>query len=158
MWEIQYLNRISIRAAAISTEEIKSGNFKHEDADPKLVEIVEYLAGVELPFPSKDHYECWILDNADQSPLAMLYSCVEPEQLASQSPPVNYRVEMLVATAAGVNKKSCWFDRREHDADLFPPFLLRENWADEQDQDLVWRYIARQAPRLLMLPNLSDSE
>jgi len=184
MWEIQYLNRISIRAAAISTEEIKSGTFKHEDADPKLVEIIEYLAGVTLPFPSKDHFECWILDSADQSPLAMLYSCVDQEQiskfpkypdwtalpdsvmpvikteqeLASQSTPVNYRVELLVASGAGVNKKSCWFDRREHDAKLFPPFLLRENWADEQDQDLVWRYISRQAPRLLLLPHLSDSD
>jgi len=184
MWEIQHLNRINIRAAAVSAEEIKSGAFKHEDADPKLVEIMEYLADVKLPFPSKDHFECWILDSTDESPLAMLYSCVDEEQmrkfpkypdwtalpdsvmpvvktdeeLASQSTPVNYRVEMLVASRAGVNKKARWFDRREHDADLFHPFLLREDWIESQDQDLVWRYIARQAPRLLLLPDLSDSD
>ena len=38
--------------------------------------------------------------------------------------------------------------------DDFPPCLIREDWGDEQRQDLCDRYIRRLAPRLLMVQGL----
>lgn len=189
MWEIQYVNRIHVRAATISAEEIKSGAYKTElitgsSADPQLVELMDYLVDIQLPFPSNDYYECWILDSKDQTPLAMLYSCSKAEQMKkfptqpqwtalpdsimpvvktateveSKMAPVNYRIESLVSERAGTNKKSLWYDRREYDDSHFPPYLLREDWPEPEQEELLSRYLQRQAPRLLMLQGLTDSQ
>jgi len=186
MWELQYVNRIHVRAATVSARDIKTGSYKNElieegSADPKLIELMDYLNGVELPFISSDHYEYWLLDRQDQSPLAMLFSCSESDQmrkfpkhanwtalpdsvmpvdktqkeLDASMAPVNYRLESAVSERAGTNPKAQWFDRRE-DVQPFPPFLIRADWPETEQQDLYDRYIARQAPRLLMLQGLSD--
>ncbi|MBX2869059.1 MAG: hypothetical protein KTR18_10305 [Acidiferrobacterales bacterium] len=188
-WELQYVNRIHVRVATVTAEELKNRDLKVEElaseaADPKLDELIDFLNEVTLPFDAIDHYECWLLDKESQQPLAMLYSCSDPEQmrkfpshpewtalpdsvipiqktekeLAAQMAPVNYRLERLVAEQAGINRKSQWYDRREHDASLFPPYLVRDHWEELDHQDLCSRYIMRQAPRLLMLQSLSSAQ
>lgn len=187
MWEIQYVNRIHVRAATVSADEIKSGKYKTEliaegSADPKLVELMEYLNDVKLPFTSSDHFEYWMLDREEQAPLAMMFSCSSADQMKkfpvhsewtalpdsvmpvsktqkeidASMPPVNYRVESAVSERAGTRKVARWYDRREHDDSLFPPCLLREDWPDDEQQSLAERYLERQAPRLLMLQGISD--
>ena len=187
MWEIQYVNRIHVRAATVSAAEIKSGSYKKElisegTADPKLVALMEFLNDVELPFESHDHYEYWLLDREEQSPMAMMFSCSQESQMKkfpvhadwtalpdsvmpvvktqkeidAKMAPVNYRVESAVSERAGTSPKARWYDRREHDDSLFPPLLVREDWPDADQQALCSRYLERQAPRLLMLRGLSD--
>lgn len=186
-WELQYTNRIHVQVAAVTSAELKSRDRKVEEiaseaGDPKLNELLDYLRDVDLPFEATDHFECWLLDAEDQSPLAMLFSCSDAEQiqkfpshpdwtalpdsvmpivkteaeLAAQMAPVNYRFERVVAEQAGINRKISWFDRREHPDDIFPPFLVRDNWVETEHQNLCSRYINRQAPRLLMLQGLTQ--
>ena len=185
-WELQYVNRIHLRVATVTAEELKNRDNKVEElaqeaGDPKLDELLDFLTGVELPFTANDHFECWLLDADTQAPLAMLFSCSDAEQmkkfpshpdwtalpdavipiekteheLAARMAPVNYRLERLVADRAGINRKSRWYDRREHDSSVFPPFLVSDDWEADDDRDLYVRYIKRQAPRLLMLHGLN---
>jgi len=187
VWEVQYVNRIHIRVCTISAQELKgratgSGQFSDDTADPKLGALFDYLVDVELPFQANDCFEFWLLDHADKAPLALIYSCSTTEQLdkfpnraewaslpdavmkiekteheiASNLPPVNYQLESLVSERAGINNK--WFDRREQHKEHFPPFLVREDWLDQQSQAICTRYISRQAPRLLMLQGLLASD
>lgn len=189
LWEIQYVKRSHIRVGTLSASDIKTRSINSKKlvqdvADPKLMALLDYLADVELPFTGTDHFEYWLLDSSDDTPLALLFSCSQTEQMdkfpsrvewaalpdavmsvvktedevAANSPPVNYRLERLVAERAGINSKAAWFDRRENEADLFPPFLVKEDWPDADQPDLSTRYIERQAPRLLMLENLSASQ
>lgn len=186
-WDIQYVRRSHVRICTLSAKEIKSrsidsANLIEEIADPELVELLDFLADIKLPFSVTDHFEYWLLDKDENQPLALLYSCSEPEQksrfpnraewtalpdavlsvektdeeVAQKLPPVNYRVERMVAERAGLNSNASWFDTRDHVSGYFPPFLLREDWADAEQQLLVKRYIDRQAPRLLMLHGLSQ--
>ncbi len=187
MWEIQYVKRSHIRVGTMTASAIKSRNYPasqldKDAADPSLLELLDYMADVELPLPSIDHYEYWLLDSISNEPLALVYSCSEQEQMSkfpsranwtalpdavmpvektaeeieSQSPPVNYRLECAVSERAGVNAKAAWFDRREDSDQAFPPFLIKEDWADKSMADLCQRYIDRQSPRLLMLNGLSN--
>lgn len=187
IWDIQYVRRSHIRICTLTAKEIKTRSVKSEQviedvADPKLIELLDYLADVVLPFTVTDHYEYWLLDKEEQQPLALLYSCSEPEQksrfpnrpewnalpdavmsvpktdeeIAAGTPPVNYRVERIIAERAGSNSTASWFDTRDHIDDYFPPYLMREDWPDANHQLLCQRYINRQAPRLLMLHGLSQ--
>jgi len=188
-WEIQYVNRSHVRVGTLTNRDIKSRSIRSEQmvddiADPKLGELLDYLTDIELPFTATDCFEFWLLDNADKTPLALVFSCSEPEQMkkfpsraswtalpdavmpirkteqeiASAVPPVNYRLESLVAERASTNVKAAWFDRRESNELFFPPFLVREDWIEPEHQALCERYIDRQAPRLLMLQGLEQSQ
>lgn len=188
-WEIQHVNRIHIRVCTMQASELKTRTanaipVEDEVGDPKLGELFDFLTDVQLPFPTNDHYEFWLLDGTDKSPLALLFSCSKPEQMdkfpdraewaalpdavmpikktddeiASNAPPVNYRFESLVSERAGTNKKAKWFNRREAHADFFPNLLVREDWPEPGQLDLCKRYIDRQAPRLLMLQGISQEE
>lgn len=187
-WEIQYVNRAHIRVAKVSAAELTSQSYKTElltaDADPHLSELLDYLVDIELPFGARDHFEYWVLDQHEQQPLAMMFSCSSAEQMQkfpsypdwtalpdsvmpinktqheidAKMAPVNYRLERLVAERAGINKKAAWFDRREHDSTLFPPFLVRADWPDSDQSGLYSRYLQRQAPRLLMLQGLTRAQ
>ncbi len=152
--------------------------------DQDLLELITYLTDVELPFAGADRFEYWLLDSKDRSPLALVFSCVKATQMekfparpdwtalpaavmpvakteaeeASQSPPVNYQLERMVAERAGLNGKGMWFDRDDNDPDFFPPLMVREDWETEAEQDLCRRYIERQAPRLLMLHGLERDD
>lgn len=140
------------------------------------------VSAARLPFAAADDEEYWLLDPADDRPLALLHTCVAPEERdllprdpswvamsASQLavpdterpagayvPPVNYRLERAVEKRAGARPRACWM-RRGGDGAVpgpLPPCLLREDWLSEEQQDLYRRYVHRLAPRLLMLHDL----
>lgn len=168
-----------IKARAVSPEQLEGGT-----VDEELLGLLDYLADVDLPFAPTDVYEYWLLDGQDDAPMALIFSCSEVAQMAkfpardewtalpaavmpiqktddeekNQSPPVNYRLERLVVERAGTRPKASWFNRQEHAAGLFPPLMVREDWADASDSALCQRYIERQAPRLLMLHGLSHDD
>jgi len=174
----------TISAQELKARLSASGKASNDTADPRLSELFDYLANVKLPFDSNDFLEFWLLDHLDKAPLALIYSCSTEEkmdkfpnraewaslpdaimkiektehEINSNIPPVNYQLESLVSERAGTNKRASWFDRREQHDSVFPPFLVREDWPDQQQQAICKRYIDRQAPRLLMLQGLSVSE
>ena len=189
VWEIQYVNRSHVRVATLSAADIKkyAANpelLENDNRDEKLVELLQYLVQAQLPFTGKDHFEYWLLDAADQTPLALIFSCTEESQIekfparaewtalpaavmpvektdaeiADQLPPVNYRVERMVAERAGTNPKASWFDRREQHDCHFPSLMVKEDWTDPGESELCQRYLQRQAPRLLMLHGLNNAD
>ena len=201
-WEFQFLT-VSNNQAGRSSQEPKKGYKRaafikrselaaiakrppSENAaiDERILELTHFLVEAELPFPATDSYEYWLLDAEDESPLALIFSCSEPESMdrfpslpewtslsaavmpieatdeekECGEPPVNYRLERLVAERAGSKPRARWFDRSADQSEKFPAFLLREDWPDEAHQDLAHRYIQRQSSRLLMLHGLNDED
>jgi hypothetical protein len=152
--------------------------------DERIIDLAKFLLETRLPFEATDRYEYWLLDPKDDSPLALIFSCVDASEMASfprltdwaalpaavmpietseaersrSYGPVNYRFERCVAERAGTKPKAQWFTRRYHDSEDFPPFLIREDWESEEQQDLCQRYLHRQAPRLLMLHGVNLEE
>lgn len=183
-WEIQFVNRVHLRVATITEEEIKTRSkdsiANNEQSDPELDDLIDFLADVELPFPANDHFEFWAMDKDNQTPLAMVFSCSSaahmskfPErsdwtalpdsvmsiiktekEIEAGAPPVNYRFERIVADRSGIYGKGQWFDRRDHEPSLFPALLVSQDWPSSEETSLCTRYIERQAPRLLMLQGL----
>ncbi len=155
-----------------------------EDVDERILELARFLAEARLPFPAMDHYEYWLLDPRDDSPLALIFSCSEPEQMenfpaltewtalpaavmpieateeekARGASPVNYRVERQVAERAGSKPRARWFQRQPGEPGDFPAFMVREDWPEEDQRALCQRYIERQSTRLLMLHDLGQEE
>ena len=149
--------------------------------DQRILELARFLLEAELPFGAADRYEYWLLDPKDDSPLALIFSCVDSSEMASfprltdwtalpaavmpietselersrAYGPVNYRLERSVAERAGPKPRAQWFTRRYNEGEDFPPFLIREDWESDEHQDLCQRYLHRQAPRLLMLHGVS---
>lgn len=157
------------------------------DADAveaRVQEFAEYLSNVSLPLRPADLHEYWLLDEKDEQPLALVFSCVHAEEMPSfphrpewtatpasimevaklpdeqqhYVPPVNYRLERLVNERAGKRPRARWIKRREGLTETFPACLVREDWEKEEDRRLCERYIERQAPRLLMLHGLSRED
>ncbi|WP_296810279.1 hypothetical protein [Thiocapsa sp.] len=152
--------------------------------DRRILELATFLIGARLPFEAADRYEYWLLDPKDHSPLALIFSCVDASAMASfpkltdwaalpaavmpietseaersrSYGPVNYRLERCVAERAGTKPKAQWFTRRYNESEVFPPFLVREDWESEEHRELCQRYLQRQAPRLLMLHGVSFEE
>jgi len=147
-------------------------------------ELTTFLATAHVPFPAGDIFECWLLDGTDNAPLALIYSCcdeslmgtyppktewtalphskmnvenTEGEQARSE-PPVNHRIQRLIADRAGNNPRAAWFKRDQNESDDFPGLLVREDWQEQADHDLCQRYLLRKAPRLLMLQGLSTND
>ncbi len=197
-WEIHFLKgktsaetrgyhkhqRSFVRAAYVNNDWIgrvsEEGSYDGKEIDERILELARFLIDAALPFPVADVHEYWLLDEQDESPLALIFTCAGAEQistfpehpewtalpaavmpverteeeLASGVPPVNYQVERLVAERAGRHPKARWFRRSATEPDTFPPFLLREDWQDQNAHELCQRYIRRQSPRLLMLHGL----
>ena len=154
------------------------------EVDQRILELAEFLLRAQLPFEAADRYEYWLLDPADDSPLALIFSCVDASEMASfpkltdwtalpaavmpietseaersrSYGPVNYRLERCVAERAGTKPRAKWFTRRYNESEDFPPFLVREDWDIDEHRDLCRRYLCRQAPRLLMLHGVSLEE
>ncbi|MFP3873510.1 MAG: hypothetical protein ACLFV1_03560 [Thiohalophilus sp.] len=143
-------------------------------------QLFEAIHDTRVPFEAADQYEYWLLDGSDDSPLALLHSCVDaedmqlppppPEWLAMPAaelaipdpdppvqstylPPVNYRLQQQIEARAGNKPRAAWFERTTAAGD-FPPCLIREAWADPECQRLCDLYVQRLAPRLLMLGGL----
>ncbi len=207
-WEIQFLhlgnggltdsnngaqgvNHSFRRAVTISDSDIRQKNIgsspykgldKGQTVDERILELTDFLVDITLPFPAADTFEYWLLDAKDQSPLALIFSAKDPEQMNAypsrpewtalpaavmpiemtedeksySSAPVNYRLERLVAERAGNNPKAKWFTRCLNEEQSFPTFMLREDWQEEESADLCQRYLTRQSPRLLMLHGLNQ--
>jgi hypothetical protein len=152
--------------------------------DERIIELASFLMTASLPFPAADRFEYWLLDPADGSPLALIFSCTEaaqmatyparpewtalpaavmpieatPEEQARNDSPANYQLETLVARRAGSKPVARWFERREDGTDSFPPCMIREDWQDQADHELCQRYVKRQSTRLLMLHNLQHDD
>lgn len=155
-----------------------------DELEKQVQMLAEYLMDVSLPFAAADFHEYWLLDEKDESPLALIYSCIHADEMSSYPhkpewtalssammkieltedeqkiyvPPVNYRLEQLVNERAGKHPKVRWIKRRDGLTEDFPPCLVKENWEDEADQLLCNRYIERLAPRLLMLHGLHKDD
>lgn len=154
--------------------------------DSKLINqhidlLEEHLKEISIPLPAADNHEYWLLDSDDEKPLALIYSCVNAEDMPSfpqrkdwtaipssvmkisplpdedtqfYKPPVNSRLEQLVNERAGPKPRTRWIKRHEGMTEGFPSLLVQENWKSDEDRELCRRYIARQAPRLLTLHGL----
>ncbi|MCG7873103.1 MAG: hypothetical protein N0C88_15130 [Candidatus Thiodiazotropha lotti] len=197
-WEIHFLydaevnlnkagqtgRRRFIRVQTLEHEALRTiaetGSLHGTAIDDRIVQLAEFLVNADYPFPSDDLYEYWILDPKDDSPLALVFSCNNPDNFSNfptktdwralpaavmpieytesekqnKNPPVNYRVEQMVTKRAGYSPKAKWFKRGNGEVDYFPPVMIREDWGDEQKNSLCQRYIQRLAPRLLMLHGL----
>lgn len=165
-----------------SSDQVKKG--KQQTIDERILELTDFLAEVTLPFPAADHFEYWLLDAKNESPLALIFSAkdeiqmnayparpewtalpaavmpialTEDEKSYSQAP-VNYRLECLVSERASNNPKAKWFNRSEHVEQDFPTLMLSEDWQEEEGVDLCQRYLTRQSPRLLMLHDLQQEQ
>lgn len=154
------------------------------EVEQQLQALEEYIKDVTLPFAPADKYEYWLLDEKDEQPLALIYSCVKaeemamyprqlewtatpaslsavektPEELKIYTPPVNYQIEQLVNARAGRKPRTAWMKRSERLNLDFPPCLVSERWEEEEHEQLSRRFIARLAPRLLMLHGLEQSD
>ena len=184
----QIPHRRHVRVATLRQDDLEKlaakPNEQGRAVDARIVELAEALMSIKLPFPASDTFEYWLLDAEDGSPLAFLWSCSEESQTVNYErrpnwtalpaiqmpiektdeeidcgiPPVNARLESLIAARAGPNPKACWFDRSHGADDSFPPLLVKEDWQEASEQDLCQRYLRRQAPRLLMLHNLQHAD
>lgn len=176
------------RVAAIQNEQVRRLATQTADesaaVDERIVELAVFIATASFPFPSADRHEYWLLDATDDSPLALIFSCVDEEQMAdfperaewtalsaaamkiektpqelkNGEPPVNYRVERMVAERAGSRPRGQWFSRCDNDSADFPPLLLKEDWGSADQDDLCQRYLQRQSTRLLMLHHLQHDD
>lgn len=181
--ERKYQRRYS-PVALINGDEIKKisqqSTPESQQMDERVLELILFIDSVELPFPTVDRFEFWLLDNEDKSPLALIFSCSErdqmetfpnktewtalpdavmsiqktPEELEDRLSPVNARFERLVAEQAGYYPKAQWFERHEQEREQFPPLLVKEDWQQDEQMDLCQRYLQRQSTRLLMLQSL----
>jgi len=202
LWEFQFIYANSRGGGASAGRQqgrfIRAAHIRHRDlqrvtenpvtedgqVDQRILELAKFLLGARLPFEAADRYEYWLLDPKDNSPLALIFSCVDASEMASfpkltdwaalpaavmpietseaersrSYGPVNYRLERCIAERAGTKPRAQWFTRRYNESEDFPPFLIREDWDSQEHQDLCRRYLHRQAPRLLMLHGLSLEE
>lgn len=177
-----------VRVANITGSDIQRVKLPHHldstMVEAQILELAASLENVTLPFTPADEYEYWLLDGTTEEPLALIYSCVQaeemamyprqlewtatpasvsavektPDELKVYTPPVNYQLEQLVNARAGRRPRAAWMKRRrELDLD-FPPCLVSEHWEEEEHAALCRRFIARLAPRLLMLHGLPPAD
>ena len=169
---------------------IEQGQLKYRvirtDLDPDQSAIdsqrlFEIIQSARIPFEATDRYEYWLLDGKDETPLALLHSCVDEAEMESYTPhpvwraipaaelpvpdsvaqdeafyqpPVNYRLQQFIETQAGSKARGAWFNRSNTKSEHFPPCLIKTNWDDAESQRLCDLYLQRLAPRLLMLAGL----
>lgn len=183
-----YRRRFS-HAITVSNEGLKDmiaqSSNENSHLDNSLIQLAEYISRADFPFPPTDVYEYWLLDKKDDSPLAMIFSCSEKEQMdtfpeknewtalpaaampvtltaeesENKARPVNIRVQEMIAERAGsFNARARWFKRSPDETEDFPPLMIREDWDDPQQASLCKRYLCRQASRLLMLHHLPEAD
>jgi hypothetical protein len=174
--------------ASIKNRELRIFRFpacvNPDQVSESIQELSEFLSTAQIPFPAGDTFEYWLLDGNDESPLALIYSCCDESLMdtypgstewtalphskmrventegedARNEPPVNHRIQRLIARRAGSKPRAAWFKRNPNDAGDFPSLLVKEDWQEPADQDVCERYLARMSPRLLMLHGLSSND
>ncbi len=158
--------------------------FDTETVTRAIEQLSAWISDSGLPYPAIDRLEYWLLDQSEGKPLALLYSCISAEEIGAPSarptwmampaaqlsiedsadhrtsyvPPVNARLESLIAERAGPSPRAAWFDRAETMSTEFPPCLISEDWEQEEHDRLCQLYIRRLAPRLLMLQGLARED
>lgn len=182
------LDKGYFNVASLRKQELKTFTFPtcvdHDEVSDSISELYGFLSTTTAPFAPADIYEYWLLDGADELPLALLCTCCEESvmdaypgrtewtalphskmqidnteyEAACKEPPVNHRLQRLIASRAGMNPRAAWFKRDDHTGDAFPDLLIREDWQDEAHHELCQRYLMRKAPRLLMLHGLSTED
>lgn len=149
----------------------------------RLIEALEQVAE-DVPFSRDDHFECWLLDEEQGVPLALIDSASRKADCGFWDHPVwrpgrevlqhfrsqfgdGPRLQAMVAAAAGAKPRSLWFNRRLDGSGLsagervfdtrdFPPLLISEDWPGARDRDLVQAFFNWTSPWLLQLPELSS--
>ncbi len=79
------------------------GALDTEDVTSAIDELIAAVINAELPFTAIDRFEYWLLDEAEQKPLALLRSCVSAEEMASETEELSawrVRPEWLAMPAA----------------------------------------------------------
>jgi hypothetical protein len=144
-------------------------------------QLFDVLSTVKVPFEAADRYEYWLLDSGDESPIALLHSCIDEEEMKRAppppawlpmpaaelsvpdpnieeegvyQPPINYRLQQFIEARAGSKPRAAWFERSDQATENFPPCLIRDDWEDPEGQRLSDLYLQRLAPRLLMMDGL----
>jgi len=142
----------------------------------------------QIPFPLLDHRELWLFDPNDDNPLALLASespnaipvSPEPKEwkvtLGANGVPSQHRfpdtskLEKLIKERGGFNLNKRWVnrladnsgivesDQRHLAAEAFPSFLIRQDWPESEQEQLVDDYIEWIAPSLLTLQRLRDDD
>jgi hypothetical protein len=57
-----------------------------DDVRSAVEQLFEAVSAAQVPFAAQDRYEYWLLDSADESPLALLHSCIDEEDMALPPP------------------------------------------------------------------------
>jgi hypothetical protein len=146
-----------------------------------LIGALEAFAD-QVPFPLRDHQECWLLDGDSGEPLVLLDSRLPGESMPVQSAPSWLPgqaaregfadlagLEAALARRAGRRAQAAWFlrqadgsalgpDRRRLPASLFPRLLLTTRWSEPCERRLAEGMIDWWAPALLQLQHLDAGE
>ena len=152
-----------------------------------LIEVVRDNRD-KLPFQLIDSRELWLFDSDNQVPIALLASSVPDSKIRPPQPRYwssalgkngvssQYRfpgaddLEMIVKQRAGFNINRHWISRQQDGSgviessqtllsiDMFPPFLITEQWQDAKHAELVNGYLEWIAPTLLTLQHLTRTE
>lgn len=142
----------------------------------------------QQPFTLQDNRELWLFDHHGLQPLALLASARPGHTLPSPEPkywsscigangvtsqrrhPFAGKLEALVKQRAGFNVCKHWITRQDDgsgiietgnirlEAEIFPAYLLTEDWPDAEHSRLVCDYIEWISPSLLTLQHLNPSE
>lgn len=152
-----------------------------------LIDCIRGRLG-QLPFPLQDHRELWLFDKEDQRPVALLASATADSILPSPEPkywapcigadgvpsqrrfPASRELEEQVKQVVGFNVHKHWITRQADgsgildatntpmNVELFPPFLLTEDWPETEQVRRASDYLEWIAPSLLTLQQLSNTE
>jgi hypothetical protein len=150
-----------------------------EQIGDELLSAVEQVAD-EIPFPSLDSYELWLLDEQSKLPLALLDSALDEDTRTPYENPVwrpggqagkqfnadsgdAEKLSRLIKDTAGRQSNAIWIKRhpdgsgsdlqgRRYAVTDFPTLLLRDCWDEKPQQQLVTDFLNWQAPWLLQLP------
>ncbi|MCA1791523.1 MAG: hypothetical protein LC667_17240, partial [Thioalkalivibrio sp.] len=88
-----YTRIVGYNYAAVGT--IKEGQLENHPVHPALDvdevraagnRLFETVTAAHLPFEAADRYEYWLLDPRDETPLALLYTCVGEQERALTPP------------------------------------------------------------------------
>ncbi len=153
----------------------------------ELIQLIQQNKN-RLPFKLIDTTELWLFDASAQLPLVLLAAidarqarptpeprhwsaCLGAEGVPSQRRfPQVKALQEQVMERAGFNQHRVWIQRKQdgsgecmstgkvYSADMFPPFLIAEEWPEAEQVQRAEDYIHWIAPSLLTLQHLSTEQ